>query len=108
MQRASKAQTVGRTARLTGFENQKDTHRCSLSPCVRDPSGSRLYALGQPCGGLEIREPHPPTASALTAGAYRLAAELSMDRRADKRDKRQQTFAELPYLDLTSGGRGNS
>lgn len=34
MQEASKAKTVTTTARLTGFEDKKDTHGCLLSSCA--------------------------------------------------------------------------
>lgn len=51
MQKTSEAKTVRLTARLTGFENKKYTHRCLPISCARVPYGSRHRALGQQCGG---------------------------------------------------------
>jgi hypothetical protein len=44
MHKASKAKTVSRTVRLTGFEDKKNTHGWLLSSCVRTLSvvGSRI------------------------------------------------------------------
>lgn len=44
MEGPSEADTVGRTVRLTGFENEEYTHRCLLSSCVRSlaVAGSRI------------------------------------------------------------------
>jgi hypothetical protein len=72
MNKASDAETVRSTARLTGFENKKDTHLGGfLIPCARVPCGSQHRALGQRFGD-KIKEPVPNC-----SGSFRCDAETS-------------------------------